>query len=117
MRKPLIRLGIIPRASNIPSVLCPNDHQILSMYHLESGINDSSHDFTEPTCPTGLCINPATHITYMFSDACKPEQFNKAGCENCSEKIECQFTRLDMIKSFLHTYIKKSKKSRTWPMD
>ena len=71
------------------------------MYHLENGNNDASHDVTEPSCPTGHCINPETNHTYMFSDECIPEEFNKAGCGNCAEKIECQFTRLDMTKLFL----------------
>ena len=47
----------------------------------------------KPTCPEGFCMNSETKSVYMFNDACQPEKFNKAGCDQCMEKVECQFTK------------------------
>ena len=47
----------------------------------------------KPTCPDGICINDKTGHVYMFGDECYPDHFEKADCDQCSEKIECQFTK------------------------
>ena len=54
---------------------------------------DTMISVEKPTCPQGFCINSEKNDVYMFNDICQPDQFTKAGCEKCVEKVECQFTK------------------------
>ena len=49
----------------------------------------------KPTCPQGFCLKGENDEIYQFNDECLPEQFIKAGCEKCLEKVECQFTKYE----------------------
>ena len=78
----LSRESIVSRTSGFPRNSYSTDRDVDELISVEN-----------PTCPEGFCMNSETKSVYIFNDACIPDQFNKAGCEKCIEKIECQFTK------------------------